>query len=90
MRENEPKKRARPEENFPSGIVRTPADVGALVRRARKRSGRTLVETAALAGVGVRFLHELEHGKPTASLGKTLTVLHRLGLVVTITPRGEP
>ena len=38
-------------------------------------------------GVGVRFLHELEHGKATARLGKTLTVVQRLGLVVEISRR---
>ncbi|MBS2016415.1 MAG: helix-turn-helix transcriptional regulator [Deltaproteobacteria bacterium] len=70
-------------------MIRSAADVGAWVRSARKAAGKTLVETAALTGVGVRFLHELEHGKSTASLGKVLTVLHRLGLVLSIRPRGE-
>jgi HTH-type transcriptional regulator/antitoxin HipB len=77
-------KRAPVDLPFPSGIIRSPKDIGAWVRRARKTSGKTLAEAAALTGVGVRFLHELEHGKATASLGKTLTVLERLGLVVEI------
>ena len=79
--------RAENEANIPSGIIRTPKDIGAWVRRARKASGKTLVEAAALTGVGVRFLHELEHGKQTASLGKTLLVLQRMGLVLAIRDR---
>ena len=38
---------------------------GALVRAERKRRRVTQVELAALAGVGVRFLRELENGKHT-------------------------
>lgn len=81
-------KRAEDGSNVPVGIIRTPKDVGDWVRRMRKASGKTLVEAAALTGVGVRFLQELEHGKQTASLGKTLLVLERMGLVVEIRSRG--
>jgi transcriptional regulator with XRE-family HTH domain len=75
---------------FPSGIIRTPKDIGVWIRQTRKASGKTLAEVAALTGVGVRFLHELEHGKQTASLGKTLIVLQRIGLVLTIRARRAP
>jgi hypothetical protein len=37
-------------------------------------------ELAAAAGVGLRFLVELERGKPTAQLGLTLMVLQAVGL----------
>jgi hypothetical protein len=74
-------------ENIPSGKIRTAADVGAWVRYARKRSGATLADAAALGNVGIRFLLELEHGKSTASLGKVLQVLERLGLELEIRPR---
>jgi hypothetical protein len=47
----------------------------------------TLVDGAALSGVGIRFLLELEHGKPTAALGKVLQVLSRMGLEIEIRPR---
>jgi len=36
-------------------------------------------QLAAVAGVGVRFLVELEAGKPTAQIGKALDVLAALG-----------
>jgi HTH-type transcriptional regulator/antitoxin HipB len=49
------------------------------LRSARKRLGLTQAELALAAGVGVRFLVELEHGKPTARLGLVLRVIDALG-----------
>jgi transcriptional regulator with XRE-family HTH domain len=46
-------------------------------------------ELAALAGVGPRFLSEVENGKASAEIGKVLQVLHRLGLELSIQPRGR-
>lgn len=45
-------------------------------------------QLAALAGVGPRFLSEVENGKESAQIGKVLHVLWRLGLDVSITPPG--
>ncbi|MGA9521508.1 MAG: helix-turn-helix domain-containing protein [Myxococcaceae bacterium] len=70
------------------GPIRGTEALGRLVRQRRKEQGITLAQAAGLAGVGVRFLLELEHGKPTASLGKALQVLDRIGLDLWITPRG--
>lgn len=66
----------------PTSAVRihAPTDLGAAVRAARKRAGLTLAETAGLTAVGVRFLSELENGKPTVRLDKVLHVLAALGL----------
>lgn len=74
---------------LPIGKVDTPASLGALIRSRRKASGLGLIDAAGLAGVGVRFLSELERGKATASLGKTLLVLQRLGVELWIFPRGS-
>lgn len=49
--------------------VDSAGQIGQLVRRRRKEAGMTLKDAAALAGVGVRFLSELERGKPTLQLG---------------------
>ncbi len=73
---------------IPYGSIGTPAELGHLVRAKRRQIGLTQVELSALAGVGIRFLSELENGKATAELGKVLQVLSRLGLVVSIVPRG--
>lgn len=70
--------------------IRNPADVGKAVRTRRKQDHLTLADAAALCGVGYRFLSDLENGKPTAELGKTLQVLGCLGLEVQIGPKGWP
>lgn len=69
--------------------VRTPAEVGAVVRASRVEQGVDQVTTAGLSGVGVRFLGELERGKSTVRLALVLQVLERLGLDVWIVPRGQ-
>jgi len=58
----------------------TPSDIGRAVRLARKAMGLRQDEFAAAAGVGLRFLVELERGKPTVQLGRTLAVLAAAGL----------
>ena len=70
--------------------IRTATDVGKAIRNRRKHDLLTLADAAALCGVGYRFLSELENGKPTAELGKTLQVLGCLGLEVRIGPKGWP
>lgn len=67
-------------ENNPYGKIGDPEQLGRWVRSKRKALGMDQVRTAGLAGVGVRFLSELERGKPTLELGKVLQVLTRLGL----------
>jgi len=58
----------------------TASEIGQAVRRARKGMGLRQDELAAAAGVGLRFLVELERGKPTVQLGRTLAVLAAAGL----------
>ena len=64
-----------------------PAELGAVIRNRRKEAGLNQKKLAALAHVGTRFLSELERGKPTAQLGKTLQILQLLGLELSIRPR---
>ena len=59
-------------------------DIGNAVRKKRKEAGLTLADASALCGVGYRFLSELENGKPTLQLGKTLKVIAGLGLELRI------
>jgi y4mF family transcriptional regulator len=65
----------------------TASTIGEAVRRARKGVGLRQDELAAAAGVGLRFLVELERGKPTVQLGKVLLVLAAVGLDAQIVPR---
>ena len=55
-----------------------PSDFGATVRSARRALKLRQAELAAAAGVGLRFLIELEAGKPTVQLGKVLGFSARL------------
>lgn len=61
-------------------IINSPKDIGVLIQRIRKAQGLTQTELAATSGVGVRFIVDLEKGKSTCQLGKTLHILHMLGI----------
>lgn len=72
---------------LPYGKIVLTQDIGTLVRAHRKSQSATQAEFASLCGVGVRFISDLENGKPTMELGKVLHVLQCLGLEVSIQPR---
>ncbi|WP_380872329.1 putative HTH-type transcriptional regulator y4mF [Sphingomonas sp. DBB INV C78] len=64
--------------------------IGGIVRKERKAQGLRQEELAAATGVGVRFIVDLESGKPTLQLGKALQVLATLGCEISIaTPSGN-
>jgi y4mF family transcriptional regulator len=67
--------------------VTTPGDLGAVVRAVRREAGIDQATAAGLAGVGTRFLGDVERGKPTLRLGLVLQVLERLGLELTVARR---
>ncbi|MDX2259840.1 MAG: helix-turn-helix transcriptional regulator [Hyphomicrobiaceae bacterium] len=60
--------------------VSTAPDIGLLVRSVRKERKLAQQELADHAGVGRRFLSELENGKPTLEIGKVLAVLATCGI----------
>lgn len=49
------------------------------IKQIRKEAGLTQKELAYRVGVGLRFLRELEQGKPTVRMDKVLEVLDFLG-----------
>ncbi len=53
--------------------------LGTTLRKARKRLGLTQPDLALAAGVGVRFIVDLEGGKPTVRLEQVLRVIDALG-----------
>jgi HTH-type transcriptional regulator/antitoxin HipB len=77
------------DETVPYGKITSVGDLGAVVRAKRRQLGLTQEAAAALAGVGTRFLSELERGKSTCELGRGLRVLARMGIDVSLSPRGE-
>ncbi len=64
----------------------TTEQIGKLVRDTRKALGRTQKDLALTSGTGLRFIIELEKGKPTCQFGKALTVLKTLGISISLTP----
>lgn len=55
-------------------------ELGALIHSMRKSQKITQEKLAAYSGVGIRFIKELERGKPTCEIQKVLNVLQMLGL----------
>ncbi len=61
-------------------------DLAAEIKRLRKAAGLTQVDLADRAGVGLRFVRELERGKPTVRLDKVKQVLDLLGYELHLRP----
>ena len=53
--------------------------LGKQIKAVRKRSGLTQLEFSSRAGVGLRFIRDLEQGKPSVRLDKVNQVLKFLG-----------
>ena len=60
--------------------------IGTAIRMRRKDLKITQKELAMTCGTGLRFIVDLEKGKPTCQIGKTLQVLQALGLAIETTP----
>ena len=80
---------------FPSGnmsssvSVTTPEELGAALKATRIARGLRLEDLALAAGVGRRFVGELERGKPTVRLAETLRVAEALGVSIAVSdPNG--
>lgn len=58
--------------------------LGDIIQQTRKQQGLTQQQLAAMANVGVRFVRELEHGKASCHIGKTLSVVAMLGIEIEI------
>jgi HTH-type transcriptional regulator / antitoxin HipB len=71
------------------GLKYTPELIGSMIRDIRKRLGVTQKDIALTSGTGLRFVIDLEKGKETCELGKSLRVLQTLGITLTLTPPGE-
>jgi y4mF family transcriptional regulator len=65
-------------------LALTPEELGRIVEKERKAMGLTQADLALTSGTGMRFISDLENGKPTCQIGKTLTVLKTLGIRLTL------
>ncbi|PIG09090.1 helix-turn-helix transcriptional regulator [Comamonas sp. 26] len=59
--------------------IQTTNQLGTALRTARKQLGLTQPQLALAAGVGTRFIVDLEAGKPTVRLEHVLRVIDALG-----------
>lgn len=64
--------------------IKNSDELGAVIRAERKRLKVTQKELAMAAGTGLRFLIELERGKPTSRLDGVFRVLQALGAKLVI------
>lgn len=63
--------------------------LGEVLRAVRKESGLTQRDAAALCNVSLPFLNDLERGKPTAQIGKVLSVCNRFGIELKLRLPGD-
>jgi HTH-type transcriptional regulator / antitoxin HipB len=69
--------------------IQSAKDIGSAVRRARKAQSLKQKDLAGLCNTGLRFIIDLESGKPTCRLGLALKVANALGLKLSLEePRG--
>jgi HTH-type transcriptional regulator / antitoxin HipB len=68
----------------------TPESLGKIIRQTRRALKVTQRGLALTSGTGLRFIIELEKGKPSAHLGKVLNVLQTLGITIDLIPPSLP
>ena len=64
--------------------TQSPQQLGSAIRARRRQLKATQKDLAMTCGTGLRFISDLENGKPTCQIGKVLQVLHALGLKLQI------
>jgi HTH-type transcriptional regulator / antitoxin HipB len=62
--------------------IRSPAELGALIRDRRRQLGLDQSALAEKAGVSRQWIIEIEKGKPRAALGLILRTLNALGILL--------
>lgn len=65
--------------------IKSSETLGLFVRETRKAIGATQKDLALTSGTGLRFIIDLEKGKPTTQIGKILDVLQNLGVKMELT-----
>lgn len=68
-------------------IIRDTESFGKALRKRRKELGYTQSFLSRFSGFSVSFISDLENGKDTAELGKTLILANLLGLDFCLEPR---
>jgi HTH-type transcriptional regulator/antitoxin HipB len=69
--------------------IRTPLDLGLIIRQQRRHLGLNQADLASRVGVGRQWIVAVEHGKARAELGLVLRTLAALDLTLTVDGRGD-
>ncbi|MDZ4263860.1 MAG: helix-turn-helix transcriptional regulator [Pseudomonadota bacterium] len=72
-----------------SPSVETAAEFGAFIRSLRTQHQLRIDDAAALCGVSVQLLSDLENGSRSVGLDKALMVAKQLGVALLAVPRSE-
>jgi y4mF family transcriptional regulator len=70
-------------------IIRTPQDIGALIRSRRRTLGMSQADLASKLGTSRLWITEIERGKQRASLVLILQALSALGLELSTDDEGK-
>lgn len=62
--------------------------LGRVIRARRKELHYTQTYLSEVTGLSVTFISDVERGKPTAELEKTIQLIHILGLDLCVEKRG--
>lgn len=68
--------------------VNDSVSLGQAIRNRRKELSYTQKYISEVTGFSMSFLSDLENGKPTCEIGKTLHIMNMLGLNLNVEARG--
>ncbi len=63
--------------------------LGEAIRKRRKELGYTQAYLSGFTGFSISFISDLERGKATAEIGKTIDLINLLGLNLEVEKRGK-
>jgi HTH-type transcriptional regulator/antitoxin HipB len=69
--------------------IRSPYEIGQLIRSRREARGMTQADLAAALGASRKWVIEAEAGKPTAEIGRLLRALAVLGVTLAVTEEAK-
>lgn len=69
--------------------IRTPLDLGLVIRQQRRHLGLNQTDLASRVGVGRQWIVAIEHGKARAELGLVLRTLAALDLTLAVDGGGD-
>ena len=64
--------------------IKNVKELAQIIRQTRKKQKLTQAQLAAASGVGIRFIVDLENGKETCQIAKTIRTVKMLGLDIEI------